>query len=36
MIKVDDILEVFSPLYDLGISEKEITEKWSKYFLEDI
>jgi len=35
MIKVDDISEVISPLYDLGISENDISKKWIKHFLEN-
>ena len=35
MIKVDDVLEVVSPLYDLGVSETEISDKWTKHFLEN-
>jgi len=35
MVKIDQVEEVISPLYDLGISEKEISEKWSKHFLEN-
>ena len=35
MIKVTQVDEVVSPLYDLGISEKEISEKWTRYFLEN-
>ena len=35
MVKVDQVEEVVSPLYDLGISEKEISEKWTKHFLEN-
>lgn len=33
LVKVDEILEVTSPLYDLGISEDEMKKKWKKYFL---
>ena len=35
MIKVTQVDEVLSPLYDLGISEKEISEKWTRHFLEN-
>ena len=35
MVKIDQVDEVVSPLYDLGISEKEISEKWTKHFLEN-
>ena len=35
LIKVDDISEVISPLYDLGISENDISKKWIKHFLEN-
>ena len=35
MIKVTQVDEVVSPLYDLGISEKEVSEKWTKHFLEN-
>jgi len=31
-VKVDDIHEITSPLYDLGYSEEEIKEKWKKYY----
>ncbi len=34
VVKISEVQEVTSPLYDLGISEKEITEKWKKYFLD--
>ena len=36
MVKIDQVDEVVSPLYYLGISEKEISEKWTKHFLENI
>lgn len=32
LVTVSDILEVTSPLYDLGISEQEIRSKWKKHF----
>ena len=32
LVKVEKISEVTSPLYDLGISESEIKEKWKKHF----
>ena len=32
LVAVSDILEVTSPLYDLGISEQEIRSKWKKHF----
>jgi len=35
IVKIDQVIEVVSPLYDLGISEKEISEKWTKHFLEN-
>tara|TARA_B100000029_G_scaffold8874_1_gene9432 strand:+ start:93 stop:539 length:447 start_codon:yes stop_codon:yes gene_type:complete len=35
MVKIDQVDEVVSPLYYLGISEKEISEKWTKHFLEN-
>ena len=35
MVNIDQVAEVVSPLYDLGISEKEISEKWTKHFLEN-
>ena len=35
MINVTQVDEVVSPLYDLGISEKEISEKWTRHFLEN-
>ncbi len=34
LIKISEILEVTSPLYDLGFSEKEIKEKWKKNLLD--
>ena len=33
-VKVSDVSEVTSPLYDMGISENEIKSKWKKYFQE--
>ncbi|RDJ31418.1 MAG: pyridoxamine 5'-phosphate oxidase family protein [Crenarchaeota archaeon] len=33
-IKVSDVEEVTSPLYDLGFSEEEIKQKWKKIFLD--
>ena len=35
MIKATQVNEIVSPLYDLGISEKEISEKWIRHFLEN-
>jgi len=35
MVKINQVEEVISPLYDLGISEKEISEKWIKHFLQN-
>lgn len=32
MVTVSSVSEVKSPLYDLGISEKEIYSKWKKHF----
>lgn len=32
LVKVEKISEVTSPLYDLGISESEIKQKWKKHF----
>jgi len=32
MVEVDRVSPVISPLYDLGVSEYEIKEKWKKYF----
>ena len=34
LIEVSEILEVTSPLYDLGISEEEMKEKWKKNLLD--
>jgi predicted pyridoxine 5'-phosphate oxidase superfamily flavin-nucleotide-binding protein len=34
LVTISEILEVTSPLYDLGFSESEIKEKWKKYFLD--
>lgn len=31
-VKVNEIQEITSPLYDLGYSEAEIKEKWKKYY----
>ena len=33
IVKIDEIREIISPLYDLGVSEEEILEKWKKQFL---
>ena len=33
IVKVDNLSEVTSPLYDLGFSEEEIKEKWKKHYL---
>ncbi len=32
LVKVSDVSEVTSPLYDMGISEQEIKAKWKKHF----
>lgn len=32
-IKIDSMSEVISPLYDLGLSEEEIKDKWKKHYL---
>jgi len=32
LVDVSEISEVTSPLYDMGISEKEIKSKWKKHF----
>ena len=34
LVAISEILEVTSPLYDLGFSENEMKEKWKKYFLD--
>ena len=34
LVEIDDIIEVISPLYDLGISEYEMKQKWKKYFID--
>ena len=34
LIEVSEILEVISPLYDLGVSEEEMKEKWRKNLLD--
>lgn len=34
LVEVSEILEVTSPLYDLGVSEVEMKKKWKKYFLD--
>ena len=31
-VKVNEVHEITSPLYDLGYSEDEIKEKWKKYY----
>lgn len=31
LVEVDEIFEVTSPLYDLGVSEDEMMAKWKKY-----
>ena len=32
LVKVTDVSNVTSPLYDMGISEQEIKSKWKKHF----
>lgn len=32
LVDVLDILDVTSPLYDMGISEQEVRSKWKKHF----
>jgi len=32
LVNVSDVSVVTSPLYDMGVSEKEIKSKWKKYF----
>ena len=32
LVDVLDVLEVTSPLYDMGISEQEVRSKWKKHF----
>ncbi len=34
LVEISEILEVTSPLYDLGVSEEEMREKWKKYFFD--
>ena len=34
LVKIEKISEVTSPLYDLGVSEGDLKEKWKKYFNE--
>ncbi|MDH3677813.1 MAG: pyridoxamine 5'-phosphate oxidase family protein [Nitrosopumilus sp.] len=34
LVDVSEFSEVTSPLYDLGVSEEEIKEKWKKYLLD--
>lgn len=34
LVAISDILEVTSPLYDLGFTEKDMKEKWKKHFLD--
>ena len=33
IVKIEQIREIISPLYDLGVSEEEILEKWKQQFL---
>jgi len=33
LVEISEILEITSPLYDLGVTEDEMKEKWKKYFL---
>ena len=33
LVKVKQMNEVVSPLYDLGYTEDEIKDKWKKYYL---
>jgi predicted pyridoxine 5'-phosphate oxidase superfamily flavin-nucleotide-binding protein len=32
LVKVTDVSNVTSPLYDMGVSEQEIKSKWKKHF----
>ena len=32
LVKIEKLNEVFSPLYDLGHTEKELKAKWKKYY----
>ena len=32
LVKVEKLSDVFSPLYDLGHTEKELRTKWKKYY----
>jgi len=32
LVEISEILELTSPLYDLGVTEDEMKEKWKKYF----
>ena len=34
LVSVSAVLEVTSPLYDLGVSENQMREKWKKHFLD--
>lgn len=34
VIEPDEIKEVTSPLYDLGVSESDMLKKWKKYYLD--
>ncbi|MDH3611430.1 MAG: pyridoxamine 5'-phosphate oxidase family protein [Nitrosopumilus sp.] len=34
LVEISEVLEVTSPLYDLGFSEEQIKEKWKKKFLD--
>ena len=31
-VKIEELSEVFSPLYDLGHTEEELKNKWKKYY----
>ena len=32
LVKIEKLSEIFSPLYDLGHTEKELNAKWKKYY----
>ena len=34
LVEISEILEVTSPLYDLGFSEEQMIEKWKKHLLD--
>lgn len=33
LVKIEEVQEVLSPLYDLGTTEEQMREKWTKHYL---